>query len=107
MICNIAYSRQLGANFWYEFDNLFLWDERKDILDAIGSIGDIDRIAKEHKINDTYPVDFIREVKQDQQRVNSIIFLAQKQLEIIKRSFGNDIESQQKAFEDFGQGCTL
>jgi hypothetical protein len=30
--------------------------------------------------------------------------LAQKQLEIIKRSFGSDIESQQKAFEDFGQG---
>ncbi len=70
----------------------------------MGGISDLDRIVKEHKINVTYPDDFIKEVKQDQERVKSIIFLAQKQLEIIKRSFGNDIKSQQKAFEDFGQG---
>lgn len=70
----------------------------------MAGITDIDRIAREHKINATYPDDFINEIKQDQERVNSIFFLAQKQLEIITKSFGNDIESQQRAFEDFGQG---
>ena len=100
----MVYSRQLGNNFWYEFDNFFLWDERQDVLKAFGNISDLDRICKEHKINDTYPIDFINEVRQDEQRVNSIIFLARKQLDIINKSFGNDIENQQRAFEDFGQG---
>src|SRR5437867_11102458 len=79
-------------------------DERKDVLNAMAGTADIDRIAQEHKINATYPDDFINEIKQDKECVNSIFFLAQKQLEIITKSFGNDIESQQKAFEDFGQG---
>lgn len=30
--------------------------------------------------------------------------MAQKQLDIIIKIFGNDIENQQRAFEDFGQG---
>ena len=59
--------------------------KEKDVLDAMGGISDLDRIVKEHKINATYPDDFIKEVKQDQERVKSIIFLAQKQLEIIKK----------------------
>jgi hypothetical protein len=100
----MVYSRQLGTNFWYEFDNFFLWDQRQDVLKAFGNISDLDRICKEHKINDTYPIDFINEVRQDEQRVSSIIFLAQKQLDIVDKSFGNEIESQQRAFEDFGQG---
>jgi hypothetical protein len=100
----MVYSRQLGANFWYEFDNFFLWDERQDVLQAFGNTSDLDRIFKEHKINGTYPIDFVNEVKQEQERVNSIIFLAQKQLDILKKSFGNDSDSEQRAFEDFGQG---
>jgi hypothetical protein len=100
----MVYFRQLGSNFWYEFDNFFLWDERQDVLNAFGDISDLDRIFKEHKINGTYPLDFINEVKQDEQRVNSVVFLGQKQLDIINKIFGNDIESEQRAFEDFGQG---
>ena len=53
---------------------------------------------------DTYPIDFLNEVKQEPERINSIIFLAQKQLDILNKSFGNDNESEQRAFEDFGQG---
>ena len=100
----MVYSRQLGSNFWYEFDNFFLWDERQDVLKAFGNIIDLDRICKEHKINGTYPVDFINEVRQDEDRVNGISFLSQKQLNIINKNFSNDIESEQRAFEDFGQG---
>jgi len=100
----MVYSRQLGTNFWYEFDNFFLWDERQVILKARGSVSDLDRICKEHKLNGTYPIDYINEVKQDKERINSVIFLAQKQLDIITKTFGDDIESQQRAFEDFGQG---
>jgi hypothetical protein len=95
---------QLGTNFWYEFDNFFLWDERQDILKARGNISDLDRICKKHKINGTYPINYINEVKQDTKRINSIIFLAQKQLDIINKTFGDDIESQKRAFEDFGHG---
>ena len=76
----------------------------KMVLKSLGNISDLDRICKEHKINETYPIDFINEVRQDEQRVKSIIFLAQKQLDIINKSFGNNTESQQRAFEDFGQG---
>jgi hypothetical protein len=49
-------------------------------------------------------MDYIDEVKQDMERVNSIIFLVQKQLDIINETLGDDIENQQRAFEDFGQG---
>jgi hypothetical protein len=98
----MVYSHQLCINFWYEFDNFFLWDERQNVLKAFGEISDLDRICKEHKINGTYPIDFINEVKQDGERVNSMIFLSQKHLEIINKSFDNDIESEQRAFEDFG-----
>ena len=100
----MKYSRKIGTNFWYEFDNFFLWDERQDVLNAFGNISDLDRICKEHKINGTYPIDFINEVKQDDERITSIIFLAQKQLDIIVKNFGNDIKCEQRAFEDFGQG---
>ena len=91
-----VYSRQLGTNFWYEFDNFFLWDQRQDVLKALGNISDLDRICKEHKINETYPIDFINEVRQDEQRVNGVIFLAQKQLDIMNNCFGNDIESNRE-----------
>jgi hypothetical protein len=100
----MIYSRQLGNNFWYEFDNFFLWDERKDVLTARGSVFELNRIRKDHIINGTYPNDYIIEVRQDKQRVDSIMFLAQKQIEIINKVFGDDIDSQQRAFEDFGQG---
>jgi hypothetical protein len=46
-------------------------------------------------------IDFINEVKQDDERIMSIIFLAQKQLDIIVKNFGSDIKSEQRAFEDF------
>jgi hypothetical protein len=49
-------------------------------------------------------MDYINEVKQDAERVNSIIFLAQKQLDVINKTLDDDIENQQRAFEDFGQG---
>jgi hypothetical protein len=60
-----------------------------------------------HKINGTYPVDFINEIKQDEELVKGVMFLSQKKLELINKSFGNDNESQQRDFEDFGQGILL
>jgi hypothetical protein len=100
----MVYSRELGTNFWYEFDNFFLWEKRQEVLKAIGNTSDLDIICQQHKNNGTYPVDYIEEVKQDEERVNGVIFLSQKQLDIINTIFGNDIESEQRAFEDFGQG---
>ena len=67
---------------------------------------DVDLIFKEHKINGTYRIDFLNEVKQEPDRTNSI-FLAQKQLDILNKSFGNDNESEQRAFEDFWTGQTF
>jgi hypothetical protein len=100
----MVYTRELGSNFWNEFDNFFLWDKRQDVLKAVGDTSDLDTILMEHKNNDTYPVGYINEVKQDEDRINSVIFLSQKQLDIMNKIFGNDIESEQRAFEDFGQG---
>jgi hypothetical protein len=49
-IAKIVYSRQLGTNFWYEFDNFFLWDERQDILKARGNKATKIEFAKNIKL---------------------------------------------------------
>lgn len=102
--CDMTYSRKLATDFWYEFDNFFLWQVQQDVLNAIGEVGNLDTLYIQHRKNNTYPNGFIREVKQSNLLIKSISFLAQKQLDIINKNFGGDVESQQRAFEDFGQG---
>jgi hypothetical protein len=74
------------------------------VNNAIANAGDLDTLYTKHRQNGPYPDAYISEIKQDIERVDSIVFVAQKQLDIIVKYFGNDLHSQQRAFEDFGQG---
>lgn len=82
----MAYSRTLGTDFWFEFDNFFLWQVQQEVLNAIGIVGGLGTLYNELRKNGTYPDDFISEVKKNDQLVNSISLLAQKQLDIIKKT---------------------
>jgi len=100
----MVYSRDLARDFWYEFDNYFMWDERQEVFAAIGDAGDILSLYEKHRQDGTFPEDFVNEIKQDSKRENSVKFLDTKQMEIILKHFGQDIQNQQRAFENFGQG---
>jgi hypothetical protein len=100
----MSYSQQLANDFWYEFDNTFFW-RLEDIMNtAIENAGEIDILYDAHRTNGTYPVNYVAELKQDNNRVDAILFVAQKQFDIIIKYFHEDVQSQQRAFEDFGQG---
>src|SRR5215211_5855908 len=96
--------RQQAIDFWYEFDNYFQYNVPQEIIDAYNSlfsIGDLRHLFRVHRRNGTYPQGFKQEVSPVK---NTIIFLAQKQLDIINKYFEAKGDSEQKAFEDFGQG---
>jgi hypothetical protein len=100
----MIYSRNLASDFWYEFDNIFLWLIEEDVNDAMGKAGDIETLYTEHRQRGTYPNVYITEIRGNADHANSIIFLTEKQLEITNRYFENNLQGQQRAFEDFGQG---
>jgi hypothetical protein len=100
----MIYSRSLANDFWYEFDNTFLWFIEEEVDDAMGKAGDIETLYTEHRQKGTYPNDYISEVKDNTDRADSIIFLTEKQFGIITKYFENNLQNQQRAFEDFGQG---
>jgi hypothetical protein len=100
----MIYTQHLANDFWYEFDNTFFWRLESAMDTAIGNSGDIDILYDKHRTNGTYPSGYIDELGEDKNRADSILFVAQNQFQIIIKYFQNDIQSQQKAFEDFGQG---
>jgi hypothetical protein len=100
----MSYSRSLANNFWYEFDNTFFWRIEDKVNDAMGKTRDLETLYTEYRRNGTYPEAYISKVKKDVDLTNSVLFLTDKQLEIIIRYFMDDLHSQQRAFEDFGQG---
>lgn len=100
----MKYDRQQAIDFWYEFDNYFQFKAPQEIIDAYNiyfSIGDLRDLFRIHRSNGTYPEGFIAEVSPVR---DTIIFLAEKQLDIIDRNFEDKGNSERKAFEDFGQG---
>jgi hypothetical protein len=100
----MKYDRQQAIDFWYEFDNYFMFKAPQEIIDAYNilfSIGDLRHLFRTHRRNGTYPEGFKVDVSPVR---DTIIFLAQKQLDIIEKYFKNRAENERKAFEDFGQG---
>lgn len=102
----MSYSSELASDFWYEFDNYFAWehDKHPEADSAHKKLGDVVTSFRKHRQNRTFPESFVEEIKNDPERNNAILVLAKAQFDIISKYFSHDLESQQLAFEDFGQG---
>jgi hypothetical protein len=102
----MTYSRKQANDFWYEFDNYFAWefDQHPEADLAYRKIRNLSNAFMMHRKNRTFPQGFVKEIRHDLERVSAIMLLADIQLNIISKHFGDSILSQQLAFEDFGQG---
>ena len=89
--------------FWFEFDNAFnpaFGQVADDIADAEDAVGPVTGLWRQHRAAHTYPEKFAVAV---QPVTSELLLLAQAQLAIMDRHFG-DALAQQVAFEEFGQG---
>jgi hypothetical protein len=102
------YTRQMGNDFWFDFDNATLWHRTPEIagaiqrayanvggLDALADIFDASFATKDH------PSLFVKAITPGK---DGFVDLAKAQQKIITAHFGNDGELLQSAFQDFGQG---
>lgn len=100
------YTQQLASDFWFEFDNNFMWKPSQQIADTLGilyfSTGEIiGNSLKNNRAANTFPNGFISDM---QPYKASIDFIANEQLKNFDQHFANEPANEQKAFEDFGQG---
>ena len=104
----MAYSREIGRDFWFDFDNQTLFQRTPEISDALS------RAYFRHGFSLDTPMNALRVSfgGSDHPTVfreaivagkNGFIDLAKLQLEIMDAHLSDD-ESIQNAFEDFGQG---
>ena len=106
----MAYTRQLGIDFWFEFDNLFLWNPTPQSADALrraydfGNGGpEFDRpvdLLRTSYSSGTHPASFVSSLTPNRA---GFVDLARLQMGVVTGHLPNrdDIRS---AFEDFGQG---
>ena len=53
------YSKQLASDFWYEFDNFFMWDGKEDVFDAMANTDELLSPYQTHIQNGTFPNGFV------------------------------------------------
>ncbi|MDN5213154.1 hypothetical protein QQ020_13890 [Fulvivirgaceae bacterium BMA12] len=101
------YNSNLANDFWFDFDNQFLWhptpETGQDYQMAFRSDG-IDgfyNLMIVTRNQGTFPTSFIQYF---QDRKIAIDSLAEKQLEVFRNYFDEDLECYRRLFEDFGQG---
>lgn len=97
----MAYSKDTALDFWYEYDQTFLFATSPEVAGLYQNI-----------YGPTFAIDALVDIVRDNQadlaaqlrgREQSLQRLAEIQLEIIDRHFPNSADLQ-RAFEDFGQG---
>ena len=97
----MAYTRELAINFWFEFDQTFLFNPPVEVQRAFPQAypdGDLDSL-----------VDLVRDTDRSNlatavaPRNSGLLELARSQLIILDKHFNNN-DDLQLAFEDFGQG---
>jgi len=101
----MAYTRQKGIDFWYEFDNVFALNVPNDVRQTYAALGNfIDRPRNQLRLRrsqGTYPQKFVEDMTPLR---NGLLFLAERQLQIMNMHFPDAPADLQLAFEDFGQG---
>lgn len=98
------YTRAQAVDFWYEFDQRFLFASPPEVMDAYAAAfpdGRIDAIVD--LVRDTPPGGLADAAAA---RAAGILTLAQLQLELIDRFFPDPADLQ-RAYEDFGQGVLI
>src|SRR3989338_792987 len=104
----MAYTQKQAMDFWYEFDQTFLFDRTPEVNRAFGLLfhrrggGLMDQIvdlARDHS-----GVNLAEQF--DEQEKQGLLKLAEIQLRIMEKYFPN-LDGLQEAFEDFGQGVLL
>src|SRR5262245_54979989 len=104
----MAYTREKGRDFWFEFDNKTLFQRPPEVTDAMNRAYfahglDFDSVMNGLRVSFAaadHPAQFVALVQVGQQ---GFVDLAQIQLGIML-SHLEDAASIQSAFEDFGQG---
>ncbi len=100
----MPYTRQQGNDFWFEYDDHFLFHPSTEVRQALQIIRGADYIRtrwKERRRTNTYPAGFLTDVTTLRA---GLVTLSRHQLQIVDRHFPADTESLRLAFEDFGQG---
>ncbi len=106
----MAYSTQTGMDFWFEFDDSFLWNPSQQAIDALtrtydfgNGFPELDRpvdLLRTSVGTATHPASFIAGCSPNKQ---GFIDLARLQFKIIDKHLANESDIQ-SAFEDFAQG---
>jgi hypothetical protein len=105
-------TNDLAISFWTEFDSNFHYSIPPQVFQAYQTLfldrftgrPDMDVIYNswaDHRSRGDYPAEFR---KQFEPLKDQILYLAELQVDIMRRHFKDDIASLQRAFEDFGQG---
>lgn len=104
----MAYTREIGKEFWYEFDNQTLWQRTPEINDALfrayfqngmGLSTPVDELRTSYSKED-HPAPFEDRL---QAGAEGFVDLAELELAIIE-SHLEEPDDIRSAFEDFGQG---
>src|SRR5919199_2693956 len=91
-------------DFWYQFDNLFLFRRPSEITNALGVVDPYGKLLDRflyHYQNGTIETNF---KSQHENIKESVKLLADSQVRIIDDHFKGNIQAQQMAFELFAQG---
>ena len=100
----MAYSPELGRDFWYEFDLATQGTPAfMDVIERAGGF-DIQTSYMQTRTAGTYPAGFLANV---QARRSDWITIADVQTSTVGRFFGGNWDDVRSAFEDFGQGTLL
>ena len=107
----MAYSHDLGMEFWYEFDELFQFNTTQEVNDAYDKLFDdfgqgIDlyrNLFARTRRQGTYPNAFVDEL-QKRRRKEGLREISDLQWGLMKTHFGSNFGDLRSAFEDFGHG---
>ena len=90
--------------FWFEFANFFIFNRPNEVesaLSRMGYYGKILEMWREQRRLNQYPNGFIEKIQEYKQEIE---FLSTEQSKMINNHFGCNVGTEQRAFEDFGQG---
>ena len=100
------YSSQMAMDFWYNYDNFFLWKANDLVKQQIGNLfakGETYLYSQfENSIkSSTFPAAYITAATPYTEELNHLF---KEQDVLLTKHFGTSEINQQQAFEEFGQG---
>jgi hypothetical protein len=100
----MSYTKEKGIEFWFQFDDRFLFNPTIEIRQLYGQIQGPDTIRfawEQARQAGTYPAAFEASI---QSMHTALVRLSELQFEVMEAHFTDDLDSLRYAFEDFGQG---